>query len=105
MKAFKLLFSFLSFLSLSTIEAKSTADGHFEVAKKLILQGNHNDALQQLEMAVSIDPNDHLVRFKRAAILLGMGRNTQALADLNTILESKPDFEQVQFSEYVLISE
>ena len=41
------------------------------------------------------DPDNFLTYFKRATVLLAMGRSKSALPDLDRVLELKPDFFQV----------
>lgn len=41
------------------------------------------------------DPDNFLTYFKRATVLLAMGRSKSALPDLDRVLELRPDFFQV----------
>jgi hypothetical protein len=69
------LFGFLLLLvtivqwSSIVVEAKSSAEAHFDRAKSLIIQGKQSEAVLALEEAVNVSPEDYLMRFKRAGLL------------------------------------
>lgn len=66
----KILASSLLFSLCSIAALGKSVDQHFEDAKRLLVQGDHSDALQSLELAVSIDPSNYLSRFKRAGLVI-----------------------------------
>ena len=62
-------------------------------AKENLAKGAPNDALVYFDLAISRDPSNYLTIFQRGATYLSLGRNTQASADFDRVLELKPDFE------------
>ena len=41
------------------------------------------------------DPSNYMTFYRRATVYLAMGKSKQALPDLNTVIELKPDFTAV----------
>lgn len=62
-------------------------------AKSHLASGSPRDALLYFDAAVSRDPKNYLTIFQRGAAYLSLGRNHQALTDLNHVLDLKPGFE------------
>jgi tetratricopeptide (TPR) repeat protein len=77
----------------SQFEGKTTEE-LLELSKRLLAQGQRQEAVQALDVAISRDASDYMTVFRRAAITLSMGRLTSALADLDAVLAAKPDFDQ-----------
>lgn len=62
-------------------------------AKRSLAQGSHNDALSYYDAAIKRDPSNYLSIFQRGAAYLALGRDIQATADFDKVLEIKPGFE------------
>ncbi|PYH41150.1 DnaJ and TPR domain protein [Aspergillus saccharolyticus JOP 1030-1] len=62
-------------------------------AKTHLAGGSPRDALQYFDAAILKDPANYLVLFQRGAAYLSLGRNSQALADFDRVLQLKPGFE------------
>lgn len=62
-------------------------------AKRHLAQGAHNDALSFYDAAIKRDPSNYLSIFQRGAAYLALGRDVQATADFDKVLELKPGFE------------
>ena len=84
------------FLFSASLRATSgkTADELLEEARQFISKDMQNEAMQSMQAAVSLDESNILVRFKRALMLINMGRNQNALTDLDLVLRDRPEFEQ-----------
>jgi DnaJ homolog subfamily C member 3 len=62
-------------------------------AKAARIKGNTNEALQYFDAAIKKDSSDYLTIFQRGATYLSAGRNAQAKADFDTVLQLRPGFE------------
>jgi len=62
-------------------------------AKAARARGANNDALTYFNAAVARDPSDYLTLFQRGATYLSLGKNTQASADFDSVLQIRPGFE------------
>jgi len=60
-----------------------------------LLRGAYSDALSHFHAAVDADPNNYMSYYKRATVYMALSRSRPALADLDKILELKPDFLKV----------
>ena len=49
------------------------------------------------------DPNNYMSYFRRATVLLALGRSKSALPDLDKVIELKPDFTAVSVYLYICI--
>ncbi|KAI8908378.1 hypothetical protein EDD86DRAFT_191604 [Gorgonomyces haynaldii] len=67
---------------------------HLEDAKRHLVTGNLQDALQSFEKAILEDPNDHMLYFRRATAWLSMGKNGNAIKDFTKVLELKQNSPQ-----------
>jgi tetratricopeptide (TPR) repeat protein len=61
----------------------------------LCFRGAYSDALSHFHAAVDADPNNYMSYYKRATVYMALSRSRPALADLDKILELKPDFLKV----------
>jgi DnaJ family protein C protein 3 len=59
-------------------------------------RGAYSDALSHFHAAVDADPNNYMSYYKRATVYMALSRSRPALADLDKILELKPDFLKVR---------
>jgi tetratricopeptide (TPR) repeat protein len=66
-------------------------------------RGAYSDALSHFHAAVDADPNNYMSYYKRATVYMALSRSRPALADLDKILELKPDFFKV-FRSWVVFS-
>ncbi|RAH48383.1 DnaJ and TPR domain protein [Aspergillus brunneoviolaceus CBS 621.78] len=94
-----LLAVFLAFLSVvkgwqpSPISHDTPLSSLIASAKTHLAGGSPRDALQYFDAAISRDPANYLVLFQRGAAYLSLGKNSQALADFDRVLQLKPGFE------------
>ncbi len=61
----------------------------------ICFRGAYSDALSHFHAAVDADPNNYMSYYKRATVYMALSRSRPALADLDKILELKPDFLKV----------
>nr|KAJ3412098.1 DnaJ sub C member 3 [Polyrhizophydium stewartii] len=80
---------------LAVVRAASVTE-HMDAARALMSSGQHFKALDQFEAAIEMDPNNHMLYFKRAAAYLTLGKYPQALADFTKVLELKPQHTQAR---------
>lgn len=73
-------------------DASADVDHHLEMGKRLLAAGQLTEALSHYNMAVDGDKSNYLTYFKRAAVLLALGRSKSALPDLERVIELRPDF-------------
>merc|ERR1719376_639830 len=57
----------------------------------MLARGQLHEALAQFHAAIDKDSKNYLSYYRRATVLLALGRGRPALADLNTVLELKPE--------------
>lgn len=62
-------------------------------ANSLLAKGDMDGALDHFEAAIKRDPSNYLTIFKRGATYLSLGKQSQAEADFNAVLDLKPDWE------------
>ena len=62
-------------------------------AKAARAKGATNEALQYFDAAIKKDSSDYLTIFQRGATYLSAGRNAQAKADFDAVLQLRPGFE------------
>lgn len=67
-------------------------DQHLAVGMNMLARGAYSDALSHFHAAVDADPNNYMSYYKRATVYMALSRSRPALADLDKILEIKPDF-------------
>lgn len=60
----------------------------------LARQGQHLQAVQDLDHALSIEPDAHAVRLQRAKLLLKMGKKAEAREDVEAVLAKEPGNEE-----------
>jgi tetratricopeptide (TPR) repeat protein len=63
----------------------------------VFVRGSYSDALSHFHAAVDADPNNYMSYYKRATVYMALSRSRPALADLDKILEIKPDFLKVLY--------
>jgi tetratricopeptide (TPR) repeat protein len=64
----------------------------FKTGHLRLEDGKFDEALQNFDEALKIDPNDHNAVFGRALSLMGLSKNKQALESLSKAITIKPDF-------------
>eukprot|EP00128_Syssomonas_multiformis_P013713 Colp12_sorted_trinity150504_noHs@28745 len=70
------------------------ANTHIDAGNTLLASGDYNGALDEYNRAVDTEPNNYMVRYKRATVLLALRRTKQAVQDLDAVVNLKPDFNQ-----------
>lgn len=85
-----MLFLFLFNLNVSADKTESQAE--FETGNESFVKRKYSDALLHYHKAVEMDPFNYQAIFRRATTYLVLGRTKPAIADLDTVLEQKPDF-------------
>uniref|UniRef100_A0AC35TV02 J domain-containing protein n=1 Tax=Rhabditophanes sp. KR3021 TaxID=114890 RepID=A0AC35TV02_9BILA len=58
----------------------------------LLAKGQLQDAVNQFQAAIDVDPNSYQAYYRKATVLLAMGRPDPALEDLGKVIALKPDF-------------
>jgi DnaJ family protein C protein 3 len=94
LKTLAIIFSIQLRLTFSA--SSEEVEKHLELGKKLLAQGQYQDALSHYHAAVEGDPANYLTHFRRATVYLAMGRSKLALPDLEKVIELKPDFLQAR---------
>merc|ERR1712156_502643 len=59
---------------------------------QMLTRGQYSDALSHFHAAVDADPSNYMSYYKRATVYMALSRSRPALADLDKILQLKPDF-------------
>ena len=72
--------------------SKAEIDEHLNVGMNLLARGSYSDALTHFHAAVDADPSNYMSYYKRATVYMALSRSKPALADLDKILQLKPDF-------------
>lgn len=67
-------------------------DQHLALGMNLLARGSYSDALSHFHAAVDADPNNYMSYYKRATVYMALSRPRPALADLDKIMQIKPDF-------------
>jgi len=95
----KRMASFLLFLSCFdslvywvNCATQAEIDQHLQVGMNLLARGAYSDALSHFHAAVDADPSNYMSYYKRATVYMALSRSRPALADLDKILQLKPDF-------------
>jgi DnaJ family protein C protein 3 len=65
-------------------------------ARSLLTQGAYHDALSYFDAAIARDPSDYGSIFQRGATYLALGRNAQASADFDRVLEVEPSHDSAR---------
>lgn len=74
--------------------ASEDVNQHLAMGMKLVSAGQLSDALSHYHAAVEGDSSNFLTYFKRATVLMAMGRSRSALPDLNQSIRLNPKFSQ-----------
>ncbi|XP_066930725.1 dnaJ homolog subfamily C member 3-like [Clytia hemisphaerica] len=72
--------------------ASADVDHHLEMGKRLLAAGQLTEALSHYHSAIEGDPENYMTYFKRATVLLALGRSKTALKDLTKVVELRHDF-------------
>ena len=78
-------------------------DLHLESGRVLLSEGKYGEALAHYEAAIEADRKNYLTFFKRATVLLALGRHRAALDDLSDVVALKPDFVAARSQRGVLL--
>lgn len=74
--------------------ASEEVNQHLAMGMKLVSAGQLSDALSHYHAAVEGDSSNFLTYFKRATVLMAMGRSRSALPDLDESIKLNPKFYQ-----------
>src|SRR5687767_14558723 len=69
-----------------------TAPYDFLMAKLAAAEGRHDEALRKLNQVINAHPNDPVLRYERALILLDAGQAAEAEKELRAVTTRDPDF-------------
>ncbi|OCT47390.1 DnaJ domain protein [Cladophialophora carrionii] len=75
------------------IPSDASASSLIASGKAARARGANSDALVYFDAAISKDSSDYLTLFQRGITYLSLGRNAQASADFDHVLQLKPGFE------------
>jgi len=93
MAAFLLFLAYFdSFVYWVECASQAEIDEHLNVGMNLLARGSYSDALTHFHAAVDADPSNYMSYYKRATVYMALSRSKPALADLDKILQLKPDF-------------
>merc|ERR1719510_2580331 len=70
---------------------------------QLLGRGQYSDALSHFHAAVDADPSNYMSYYKRATVFLALSRSRPALADLDKVIQLKPDFSQARVKRGVVL--
>uniref|UniRef100_T2ME75 DnaJ homolog subfamily C member 3 n=1 Tax=Hydra vulgaris TaxID=6087 RepID=T2ME75_HYDVU len=73
-------------------DTSASVDHHLEMGKKMLAAGQLTEALSHYHSAIEGDPKKYMTYFKRAAVLLALGRSKSPPPDLDKTLELRADF-------------
>lgn len=85
---------------LVSADVQQEVERHLDMGKKLLSKGQFADALTHYHSAIELDPTNYMTYYRRATVLLAMGKVKAALPDLDKVVELKADFISVIFSFY-----
>jgi DnaJ family protein C protein 3 len=69
------------------------AESHLDLGLQFLAKGQIAEALNQFHSAIDEDPTQFMPYYRRATAYLAMGKGKAALADLNKVIEFRPDFQ------------
>ncbi|VDK59464.1 unnamed protein product [Anisakis simplex] len=72
--------------------SQSEIERHLDMGKEFLSKGQFADALTHYHAAIELDPTNYQTLYRRATVLLAMGRSKSAVTDLDQVIELKPDF-------------
>lgn len=67
---------------------------HMDMGNHLLSVGKFTEALTHYHSAVSSDPDNYMAYYKRATVLLALGRSKAAIPDLDMVIKLRRDFYQ-----------
>ena len=74
------------------VDASADVEHHLEMGKRMLAAGQLTEALSHYHSAIDGDRNNYMNYFRRATVLLALGRSKTALPDLDTVIKMRPDF-------------
>eukprot|EP01134_Creolimax_fragrantissima_P003507 CFRG3507T1 len=81
-----------AFCCVLKVEATQKASDLIDQARKLLAVKQYDEALRLYGDAISLEPGSYMPYFQRATAYLAVGVSKSALADLNKVIELRPDF-------------
>jgi len=93
MKTFALgLLAVLSFTAFAAAQEFPNEPHEFLIAKQAAQDGRYEEALSRLDRIISKTPDDPVLRYERAMILIDAGQSDKAENELRAVLVKNPDF-------------
>lgn len=92
MKCSLVLLAVLSFTAAAGAQEKSNEPYEFILSKLLANEGKYDEALQHLDKVLQKDPNNSVLQYEHAMLLLEAGRAEIAEAELRAVVAKTPDF-------------
>ena len=87
MKCSLVLLAVLSFTAAAGAQENSNEPYEFILSKLLANEGKYDEALQHLDKVLQTDPNNSVLQYEHAMLLLEAGRAEKAEAELRAVLE------------------
>ncbi|MBO1359195.1 tetratricopeptide repeat protein [Acetobacter sacchari] len=76
----------------------ASSDIHLDHSVSLANMGRFHEALDAIDRAVGIDPDNYRARHNKGHILLNLNRSHEAIAEFDRVLQTRPEFAQSRFS-------
>ncbi|HEX8154998.1 MAG TPA: tetratricopeptide repeat protein [Thermoanaerobaculia bacterium] len=97
MKKLMLLLAVLAFAGAATAQEAPAADPYeFILAKLAADEGRLDEALTRIDRVIEKNPNNNVLLFERAMMLLDAGRYDRAESELRALTQAQPDFYDAQ---------
>ena len=92
MKKFLILLAALSFAAVAGAEDFPNEPYDFLMAKLAAEEGRYDDAVARIDKIIARQPDDPILRYERAMMLIDAGRIDRAESELRAVLAKNPDF-------------
>lgn len=76
----------------------ASSDLHLDHSVSLANMGRFHEALDAIDHAVGVDPDNYRARHNRGHILLNLNRSHEAVVEFDRVLQVRPEFAQSRFS-------
>ncbi|HSP34036.1 MAG TPA: tetratricopeptide repeat protein [Thermoanaerobaculia bacterium] len=91
-----LIIAALPFAPNAAAQDNSTGPYDFILAKLAAAEGKYDQALSLLDRVIQANPNNQVLQFERAMVLVDAGKTERAEAELRTLVAAHPDFYDAQ---------
>jgi predicted Zn-dependent protease len=92
MKSLLVLLAVLSFGAAAGAQEAATDPHEFLLAKLASEEGRYDEALSRIDRVIARDPNNTILRYERAMMLIDAGKIERAESELREVLLATPDF-------------